>query len=129
MGVMAIASAAASAIQDGNITDADGNSIEFEMTPEEQAAWDEAAASAGPAMGLVVIALICQLYSFIATCMFICCDSGKSRKAYALAILIGAIAGLLMNQNLGQIVWAALGAYWAFEMNKLAEMHDDYAKM
>ena len=76
-----------------------------------------------------MIALFLFIYNFVATCAFVCCDSGKSRKAYALALLLGGLSGLLVERTPGQFIGAALGCYWAYEMNKLAEMHDDYAKM
>ena len=53
------------------------------------------AAEAGSLVAVVmVIALLLILFSLVATCMFVCCDSAKSRKLYAIALVLGGLAGV-----------------------------------
>ena len=53
------------------------------------------AAAAGSLVAVVmVIALLMILFSLVATCMFVCCDSAKARKLYAIALVLGGLAGV-----------------------------------
>ena len=85
-------------------------------------------------MAMLVVALLLVLYSFVATCAFVCCDSARSRKAYALAIVIGGLAGVVAAPAItaGPLTQLALRVYWGYEMLKLAKIAEEgsqFAKM
>ena len=53
------------------------------------------AAAAGSLVAVVmVIVLLMTLFSVVATCMFVCCDSAKARKLYAIALVLGGLVGV-----------------------------------
>ena len=61
----------------------------------------DGAAAVGSLVAVVfVIALLMILFSLVATCMFICCDSPKSRKLYAIALVLGGLAGVASAEKI-----------------------------
>ena len=64
---------------------------------------------------------------YVATCMFICCDSAKSRKVFAFSLAGSGIVGL-MSYGLAGIPNLVLALYWAYEMNKLADLAEETEK-
>ena len=76
-------------------------------------------------MGVLVVACLCLLFSFVCTCSFVCCDSAKSRKMYAAAILVGGLGDLAVTQDTPTILALLLKAYWTYEMLKLAKIAED----
>ena len=69
-------------------------------------------------MGQLVVALLLVLFSFVATCAFVCCDSARSRHAFALAIVIGGLADLAAAPAItaAPLIFLALKIYWSYEM-------------
>ena len=59
-----------------------------------------AAAAGSLVVVVMVIALLMILFSLVATCMFVCCDSAKSRKLYAIALVLGGLAGVASAEKI-----------------------------
>ena len=115
---------------------ADGATVTNNETGETYVAdTDAATAAAGAATGIILLVFLLFLYSCVAACMFLCCDSAKARKLFAISLPLLPIGKLLLDQSPAEIVGVVLGLYWGYEMNKLStamaegKTDDGYAAM
>ena len=93
------------------------------------------AGAAGTLVMVMVIGLLLLLISVVMTCMFVCCDSAKSRKLYAIALVLGGLGQLAGAPaiTVGGVLYLVLTVYWGYEMMKLAKIaeegNDAFTKM
>ena len=90
--LIAMISAVKNAVEngDGTITDPDGTVHDVSTLPDgEKVDFDSEEVKAG--MGQLIFALLCLLISFVCSAMFVCCDSARSRKIFAGALVVGGL--------------------------------------